>query len=163
MTRRGLAAGAAAGVLLLAGCGQSRPAEPTAHASASGVAVTATLLPGEGGRLRVTFAPEEPGFHLYSVDLPAQGIDGLGIPTVLAVRGGLAATGRPTADRATLLLRPAGLTTELPVYPDGPVTFTVPVRRTGSHQGEVVVSYGACSASRCLLPVSNEVLRLDLD
>ncbi|MFS4091157.1 hypothetical protein [Streptomyces sp. AF1A] len=70
--------------------------------------------------------------------------------------------GKPTAHQAIRHLRLRGLSTELPVYPDGPVTFTLPVRRTGSHQADVIVSYGACSATRCLVPVTNEVIQLDL-
>ncbi|ARP73438.1 hypothetical protein LK07_30770 [Streptomyces pluripotens] len=112
--------------------------------------------------MQATFSPQQPGFHLYSIDLPAQGIDGLGIPTRLSVEGDLTATGKPTANRSTLLLRPAGLTTELPVYPNGPVTFTLPVRQTGPHQADVVVSYGACGESHCLVPVKDEVIHLSL-
>jgi hypothetical protein len=121
-----------------------------------------SLLPAsDGGReLQATFSPQQPGFHIYSIDLPAQGIDGLGVPTRLSVQGSLTALGRPTADRMTRLLRPVGLQTEIPVYPDGPVTFTLPVRQSGGDAAEVVVSYGACSEDTCLMPVSREVIRL---
>ncbi|MHA6765257.1 hypothetical protein [Streptacidiphilus sp. PAMC 29251] len=152
--------------LALSGCGAHRAPEPTGHATASGVTVTVTLLAASHGQreLRATFSPQQPGFHLYSIDLPAQGIDGLGIPTRLSVRGGLTAVGKPTANQVTHLLRPAGLPTEIPVYPDGSVTFTLPVKQTGAgaQQAEVVVSYGACSESTCLMPVSNEVIHLSL-
>ncbi|MFR9797340.1 hypothetical protein ACL02U_15725 [Streptomyces sp. MS06] len=126
--------------------------------------VTVTLLPASDGqrRLRATFSPQQAGFHIYSIDLPAQGVDGLGVPTRLSVEGDLTAVGRPTADRSVLHLRPAGLTTELPVYPNGPVTFTLPVRQTGSHRADVIVSYGACSEGRCLIPVTGEVIHLSL-
>ncbi|MFC8719857.1 hypothetical protein [Kitasatospora sp. NPDC057198] len=156
---------AAATALLLGGCGTDRPAEPTAHTTANGVTVTATLVSTSGGRreVRATFSPEQAGFHLYSIDLPPQGIDGLGIPTRLSVRGDLTADGTPATDREIRQLRPTGLEVELPVYPDGPVTFTLPVRQTGSHRAEVVVSYGACSETRCLVPVTDEVIPLDLD
>jgi hypothetical protein len=149
--------------LALAGCG-AQPAGPgtNAQATANGVAVTVGLRPGSGDRaeLRATFSPQRPGFHLYSLDLPAEGIDGLGIPTRIAVSGGLTALAAPTTDRSTRLLRPTGLSTELPVYPDGPVTFTLPVRRTGAGSAEVVVSYGACSESTCLMPVTDEHIPL---
>jgi hypothetical protein len=163
-TRRALAVGAAVGTLLLGGCGADQPTAPTAHATANGVTVTVTLLHGSTGqrRIRATFSPRQAGFHLYSIDLPAHGVDGMGIPTRLSVRGDLTAVGRPTADRPVVLLRPTGLTTELPVYPNGPVTFTVPVRQTGTHEADVVVSYGACGTNRCLIPVTNEVIHLSL-
>ncbi|WP_034086850.1 hypothetical protein [Streptacidiphilus albus] len=154
-----------AAVLFLSGCGTNRAPEPTGHATAHGVTVSVTLVPVANGQreLRATFSPQQPGFHIYSIDLPAQGIDGLGIPTRLSVQGGLTAVGRPTASLATRLLRPAGLPTELPVYPDGPVTFTLPVRETSAHQADVIVSYGACSENTCLMPVNDEVIHLSLN
>lgn len=65
----------AATVVALCGCGSTRaptPAPPTASVTASGVTVTATLRPPREDRrdLEVTFTPQ-PGFHIYSVDLPA--------------------------------------------------------------------------------------------
>lgn len=160
-------AGVAAVCLLapaLGGCGGSSAPAPTAHATADGVTVTVTLLRAANApsRLRVVFSPQQSGFHIYSIDLPDQGIDGLGIPTRIAVRGGLAALGKAAANLPTRLLRPAGLPAELPVYPDGPVTFTLPVRRTSSGRAEVVVSYGACSEARCLMPVTDEIIPLRL-
>jgi hypothetical protein len=163
--RRSVVAGAAATtVLVLSSCGTSRAPEATGSATAQGVAVAVTLLPLSGGQhsLQVTFSPRQAGFHIYSIDLPAHGVDGLGIPTRLSVRGDLTAVGMPTANQTTRLLRPAGLPTEIPVYPDGPVTFTVPVRQTGAHQADVLVSYGACSETTCLMPVNDEVINLSL-
>ncbi|MFE2840048.1 hypothetical protein [Streptomyces mirabilis] len=157
---------AAAAILILSGCGEKRVPEPTEHATANGVTVTVTLLPAANGQreLQATFSPQQPGFHIYSIDLPSQGVDGLGIPTRLSVHGDLTPVGKPpSANLVTQLLRPAGLQTEIPVYPDGPVTFTMPVRQTGSHQADVVVSYGACSKSRCLMPVTDEVIHLSLN
>ncbi|MFE9451985.1 hypothetical protein [Streptomyces sp. NPDC006739] len=165
--RRGVALGsAAAALLIVSGCGEERVSEPTEHATANGVTVTVTLLaPDHGQReLRATFSPQRPGFHIYSIDLPPQGVDGLGIPTRLSVHGDLTAVGKPPSTKlVTRLLRPAGLQTEIPVYPDGPVTFTMPVRQTGSHVADVIVSYGACSESRCLMPVTDEVIHLNLN
>ncbi|WP_344446994.1 hypothetical protein, partial [Kitasatospora nipponensis] len=139
--------------------------DPAARAAANGVTVSVTLVAATdgGSAIRATFTPDMPGFHLYSVDLPDGGVDGLGIPTRLSVRGDLTATGSPTAGVSTRLLRPAGLTVDLPVYPDGAVTLTLPVRRTGSHQADVIVSYGACSENRCLVPVRGQALHLALD
>jgi len=163
--RRGVALGCmAAAVLVVSGCGTGGPAEPTGDARADGVTVSVTLLPGPGSQreLLVTFRPLQPGFHIYSVDLPAQGVDGMGVPTRVTVRGGLTAVGKPSANRAIRLLQVTGLQSAIPVYPDGPVTFTMPVRRTGSHQAEVIVSYAACSEARCLMPVTGKAIRLDL-
>lgn len=71
-------------------------------------------------------------------------------------------TGKPAANLAIRLMRVAGLPVAIPVYPDGPVTFTLPVRQTGHQQAEVIVSYGACSASRCLMPVTGKLIHISL-
>jgi thiol-disulfide isomerase/thioredoxin len=126
--------------------------------SEGGVDVTLTV---HDSAVVATFRPQQPGFHIYSVDLPEGGVNGLGIPTRLAVRGGLTATGPPTADQPVRLLELRGLSTRLPVYPDGPVTLTLPVRRSGDSV-EVVVSYGACSATQCLIPVTDHVVSIAL-
>lgn len=158
-------ASALASALLISGCGTAQPTAPTAQYTANGVTVTVTLLPTSSGRreMQATFSPQQAGFHLYSIDLPPEGIDGLGIPTRLSVRGDLTATGEPATDLPIRLLRPAGLQAELPVYSDGAVTFTLPVRQTGTHRAEVVVSYGACSETRCLTPVTDQVIGLSLE
>jgi len=162
---RGVVVGSVAvAVLVAAGCGAGRSLAPTGRATTGGVTVSVTLLPGSDGQreLLVAFRPLQPGFHIYSVDLPAQGVDGMGIPTRVTVRGGLTAAGQPSANRAVRLLRVTGLRAAIPAYPDGPVTITLPVRQTGSGQAEVIVSYGACSQTRCLMPVAGKAIRLDL-
>ncbi len=150
-----------AGALLAGGCGRSAhpvdPSERSGRLAAGGVTVEATLTDGQ---LRTTFRPERPGFHLYSLDLPADGVQGLGIPTVVTVRGDLEATGAPSVDAPVRTLRLAELGVELPVYPDGPVTVTLPVRSTGDGPAEVVVTYGACSPSTCLPPVRERAVPL---
>ncbi|WP_200213545.1 protein-disulfide reductase DsbD domain-containing protein [Micromonospora coerulea] len=160
-----LLVGVLVGVLLTAGCTRSGGPPTTADRSgrleAGGVSVEATLTDGpNGARLRATFRPQRPGFHLYSTDLPPYGVQGLGIPTVVAVRGSLDAIGAPTADKPVSELRIEELGVTLPVYPDGPVTVTLPVRSTGDGPAEVVVTYGACSASTCLPPVREQTIAL---
>ncbi|MFD0634150.1 hypothetical protein ACFQ9X_23945 [Catenulispora yoronensis] len=54
----------------------------------------AMRLSEDGGRLLTTFTPQRPGFHLYSVGLPAHGIDGRGSPTRVEVAGALRSRGR---------------------------------------------------------------------
>jgi hypothetical protein len=66
------------------------------------------------------------------------------------------------ASRPVDLLRIAALHVRLPVYPDGPVTVTVPVRATGAPGAAVVVSYGACSTRVCLLPVTGHAIGMRL-
>ncbi|MFA1537781.1 hypothetical protein [Actinomadura monticuli] len=149
------------GGLLLLACGCGRQSAPPASAgfTEGGVEVSISVSESE---VTAVFRPERAGFHVYSVDLPAGGVDGLGIPTRLGVRGGLAAAGRASADESVRMLDLPSLGVKLPVYPDGPVAVSLPVKRTGN-SAEVVVSYGACSAGTCLPPVIDHVTRVTLD
>ncbi|MGH6656380.1 MAG: hypothetical protein ACRDVE_14395 [Actinocrinis sp.] len=163
---RGAALSAATtAVLLFGGCAPSPPSEPAARFEANGVAVSVTLLslPGGEREIQATFRPQRTGFHLYSIDLPPGGVDGLGIPTRLAMRGDLRASGSPTADVTARILHIAALKVDLPVYPDGPVTITLPVDQTGSQHADVIVDYGTCSDNQCLAPVTDQVIPLELD
>lgn len=135
--------------VLVTGCGSDRK-EVTARFAEGDVEVA---IVASADVVEVTFRPVRPGFHIYSIDLPS---GGLGIPTRVAVRAGLAATGAPTADEAVRPLELPVLGARLPVYPDGPVTVSLPVRRTG-RTAQIVVSYGACSRAVCLQPVIDRV------
>ncbi|MFI0353231.1 hypothetical protein [Actinomadura sp. 9N407] len=108
--------------------------------------------------VKVTFRPARPGFHIYSLDLPP---DGIGIPTRVNVRAGLQATGPPTANKKERRLHLSLLDAQLSVYPDGPVTISLPVRGKGP-AAKIVVSYGACSRTVCLQPVIDRVTTVTL-
>ncbi|GII31959.1 hypothetical protein [Planotetraspora mira] len=151
---------------LAQGCAAAGASSPSAELSGrlddSGVTVVAALTTGPDGtrQVRAVFSPQKLGFHLYSMDLPPGGVSGLGVPTTVTVGGSLRAAGSPTADSPVRNLRIEELDVDLPVYPDGPVTIAVPVRRTGNGRAEVVVTYGACSPSSCLAPVRDRVIAL---
>lgn len=160
MTKRPLVAVLASAALLALPAADSAAALATASSATASVSageamVTANLVTEPGGEsvLQVTFAPELPGFHIYSLALPTNGLDGLGVPTRVRVSGASIAVGQPAADEPTRYLQIAGLNVALPVYPDAPVTLTVPIRLLSHGQTEVTVSYGLCSEIRCLLPV----------
>lgn len=163
----------AVAVLLAAGCSGQEPAksntlptriEYSGHLSDGGVSVSvnATLGfdPDSAGHVRVTFAPARPGYHLYSIHLPPGGVQGLGTPTSVTAGGTLRATGQARANESVRNLRLPELGVTLPVYPDGPVTVTLPVRRTGSGRPAITVTYGACSTATCLPPVRERVIPL---
>jgi hypothetical protein len=157
----------AVGLLLaVAGCSSSEAATTLASATRTQGRVTARVSlidqSSAGWRLEVVLLPPSPGFHLYSLSLPNGGVRGLGVPTRLSVRGALTATGTATADEPTQLLDIAVLGVKLPVYPDGPVTLLLPVRRAEGAMGQVVVSYGACSSSTCLAPVIDEAIPISV-
>lgn len=132
-----------------------------------GVRVSAVIERAGAGALdvTVTLRPQQAGFHLYSLDLPDGGIDGLGIPTRVSVTGGLSPDGPATTATASQLLRPAGLDVALPVYPDGPVTLRLAAHRAGgaSRSARLTLTYGACSERYgCRPPVREHALDLPL-
>jgi hypothetical protein len=161
-----LGAGACAGG---ATTGRTTTASARPTLSRNGVTVTlsyvATPAAGPGtGRLVATFRPQQPGFHLYSKDLPPGGISGVGYPTRARPVNGLASTGTAEAsvDPVPLEVQTIGLT--LPVYPDGPVTLTEPVHRLSQAAGtsSILVSYAACSHTLCLPPVVDQPVAVAL-
>jgi len=111
-----------------------------------------------------TFAPTSANTHLYSVDLPPHGIDGLGRPTRLSVAAGsgLRPVGAAIADRPVIQERIPELGTVLPVYPDGPVTVLLPVVLTSESPApvDVSISYMACGSNGCLAPVIDKRLEI---
>jgi hypothetical protein len=158
---------AAVGLLVAAaGCGSTAANTTLATATYTQARVTVKVSLTEQGpkdwQLKVLFVPPSPGFHLYSLSMPDGGVHGLGIPTRLSVRGALAAVGAVTADQPTLQFDVAVLGVKLPVYPDGPVTLTLPVSHTDGSTARVLVSYGACSSTTCLAPVIDEAIPLTL-
>jgi hypothetical protein len=155
--RRGFAAAGAALLAAAAGCGPHPPTvDLTAEYREAGVTVTLLL---HNGSLTATYRPDQAGFHLYSAALPPGGIDGLGRPTVLAPGHGLTATGLAAADREPTTLHEVELGVDLPVYPDGPVTLTLPVVISGA-PFEAVIGYAACSATKCLFPITDKAVTL---
>jgi hypothetical protein len=104
--------------------------------------------------LAARYTPLEEHFHLYSKDLPPDGVNGAGRPTRLDIISGLVATGELTADATTIDFKTQGIPEVLPVYPDGPVTLRLPVRAAGDGSARVKMSYMACSALMCLPPVA---------
>lgn len=155
--RRAALAGVLA--LLIAGCAHDQHLRrATARFTESGVEVTIAVSDSE---VKAFFRPTRFGFHVYSIDLPTGGIQGLGVPTKLGVRGGLTATGQASADKPVRLLDLPSLGVKLPVYPDGPVGVSLPVQRSG-RSADILVSYGACSTNTCLAPVTDHVTRVFL-
>ena len=137
----------------------------------SGVKVTFSLEAGEGGRrwIRATFAPLEKGLHVYSKDLPAEGIDGIGRPTLLALTPHPSVTevGELSADKEVHNLASPLNADGFPVYPDGPVTLTLPFTlkadANGSLEATVRVTYMACTKTFSNPPVENKDVKVVLN
>ncbi|MEV8093415.1 hypothetical protein [Kitasatospora sp. NPDC085879] len=142
------------------------PAPSSARFTENGVTVDVALRgwDGSAGTLTAVFTPAKAGYHLYSLDLPPDGIDGVGRPTSLRLRGGLAEAGRPAADRPVHRLQLPGGLAPVPVYPDGPVTVTLPVRRAQAGTATVLVGYAACSETQgCMFPVEGHPVGVTVD
>ena len=168
-------------VLVLAACAGSPASTRQAGATAprtsgtligstqgEGVRVALRLINGDGSTpvVAATFTPEQAGFHLYSVDLPEGGIEGVGRPTRLQVGGTLTAISAAVADQHVVWLHVAGIDSALPVYPDGAVTLRMPVRMVpgmgSARAARAWVSYAACSSTACLPPVTRRPIDLRL-
>lgn len=165
---RRLASGLATlGCAALVGCGSDgghpvadEQSNATAAFTDGGVHVALSLGTGERPELVARFRPVKAGFHVYSAHLPVGGVQGLGQRTSVQPAGALRAAGplRMSAPVHDLLIKPLHLT--LPVYPNGPVTARMTVRRAGAGPSRVLVSYAACSDRVCYPPVKNHVVDL---
>ena len=151
-----LTVAALSGVPVLAALAFATTVRPRVHDvgfTDQGVTV-AMHLSRDGRELLTTFTPQRPGFHLYSVGLPADGIQGLGRPTRVEVAGALRSRGPLTAESPVRMLPMQGVDVPFPVYPDGPVTTELPVSVDPKGSAKVLVSYAACSSQQCLMPVT---------
>ncbi|MFD4868140.1 hypothetical protein [Streptomyces sp. NPDC058412] len=156
----------------LAACGQqpakgsdagAATAAPTTRFSENGVTVTLSVSDWRASKGTVTavFTPERKGFHLYSIDLPATGIEDVGRPTAMTVSGALKAEGRLTAAEDVRSISVPGVDAPVPVYPDGPVTTTLPVSADGNGDATLLLGYASCSSQDgCTIPVSDRPVRL---
>ncbi|HLO17455.1 MAG TPA: hypothetical protein VK206_21660 [Anaerolineales bacterium] len=142
----------------IASCAHA-PSNPVSLASftENSVNVSVSLQHNSTGNdfLSATFTPPD-GYHLYSKDIPASGVNGLGRPTVLALtpNSHMKALGGLTESVSAEV--PDFGSDQLLVYPAGPVTLRLPVElpiSTGWVNDEVRVSFVACSANQCKPPV----------
>jgi len=149
--------------LVASGCsGHPSPSAgdwPLAVVSEHDVTVSLRAVVDEASHTFVTatFTPTRSGFHLYSKDLPPEGLSGVGRPTLLEVvpGGAIVQHGETVADRKPVSLYVPVLKIAFPVYPEGPVTLRLPVTlKPGADRGATFsVTYLACSDSVCLAPV----------
>jgi hypothetical protein len=110
--------------------------------------------------LVASFAPSEDA-HLYSKDIPRNGVEGLGRPTLLE----LTQNSQMQAAGGLLESPPAQIPEfepkELPIYPVGVVTLTLPVTLPTSEDwvdDEISITFMACTDRGCKPPVENEVI-----
>jgi hypothetical protein len=136
--------------------------QPLAQFTENGVKVDIAVEKDQTGKfwLASTFTPTQPRFHLYSTDLPREGIGGVGRPTLLEVIAstGLHPIGSLQANQPVIDLYFDILQRSYPVYPDGPVTLRLPIAEPDRSVTpiELSITYMACSDTTCLPPVENK-------
>jgi len=136
----------------------------------NGVHVAIALEQDANGRfvLASTYTPVDAHVHLYSTDLPRDGLNGAGRPTLLELpaQSGVHRIGQLTADKPVILDPFPTLNTAFPIYPDGPVTLRLPIAlETHDTQLDMTVhvTYMACSSTGfCLPPVENKSVMLTI-
>jgi hypothetical protein len=122
----------------------------------------------DDGRLvvRGVFTPDDAGYHLYSHEMPMEGVHGLGRPTRLELADPepFAEVGELVCDRRPLQKLDKNLNVTLPIYPDSPVTLYLPLRLkeapTAPLQVPLQITYMSCSDMQCFSPVQQALEQL---
>jgi len=154
---------------MLAACGRSSAATQGASLSLASftenyVGVSILLEGNDKGEyfLSATFIPPD-GYHLYSKDIPLNGVEGLGRPTLLELTeySQLHALGILTESVKTM--EPNFEPKELLVYPSGAVTLSLPVELPAADtwlNDAVKITFMACSESTCKPPVTGKIVSI---
>jgi hypothetical protein len=131
------------------------------------VDVTINLTRNEDGQfiLSAAFTPQLLNMHLYSKEIPINGVDGLGRPTLLELAEGSALKANGELTESVLSsqapLDPNGLL----LYPAGPVTLSLPVLLPEGNNWvneEVIVTYIACDDLGCRAPVEKKAIAVKI-
>lgn len=111
-----------------------------------------------------SFAPPE-GSHLYSKDIPRDGVDGLGRPTLLELTQNSRMKAAGDLVESTSAKIPEFEPKDLLVYPAGSVMLTLPVHLPIEKDwvnDEVSITYMACNDQGCKPPVVNQIITLSI-
>ena len=132
-----------------------------ANAAESKVDVTINLTRDENGQfiLSATFTPEVLDMHLYSKEIPIDGVDGLGRPTLLELAEDSALKANGELIESVASQPPPFDPKELLIYPKGPVTLSQPVLLPEGNNWTndlVLVTYMACDEQGCRAPVEQK-------
>ena len=153
-------------ILLLTACGTKPELEPgsplkLASFTENSVTVSLTLEADSAGQafLTATFTPSDPTFHLYSIEIPRDGVNGLGRPTLVepAPNAKIQSTGPLIASAEAKDADIDGL----PIYPAGAVTLRLPVTLpagSGWFEDSILVTYMACGSGVCMPPVIGKII-----
>lgn len=118
----------------------------------------------DGLTLSATFTPQDPSLHLYSKDIPKDGVTGLGRPALLEIPNNSAIKVIGELTENISAQPPDSGPEELLVYPAGSVTLSLPVELTNasSRTETVYVTYMACNQQGCRPPVENKAIEIKL-
>jgi hypothetical protein len=153
--------------VVLASCTPSRREFiPLASFTENDVNVTLNLIHLSNGEyiLSATYTPPD-GYHLYSKDIPAKGVEGLGRPTLLELTPDTLMQATGTLGESAKGETPDFEPKELLVYPLGAITLSLPLGMPQGdqwRQDEVSVTYMACSTSQCKPPVVGKVISVKI-
>jgi Disulphide bond corrector protein DsbC len=129
------------------------------------LSVSARATGPDDAEVEVTFSPTVPGGHFYGTTMPRTGIDGAGRPTLLELaEGEWLVSGPVVASVAAHDQSLPGFNTSFPLYPDGPVTLRLPIRRTtpgAATPARLALTFMVCTSSGvCFPPVERSVVEL---
>lgn len=113
-----------------------------------------------GAVLSATFTPSQ-DHHLYSKDIPINGLEGLGRPTLLELTEKSQMTTLGELIESVPAQEPDFEPKELLVYPAGPVTLKLPVKLPPGNDwidDRIKITYMACSAYQCKPPVEGKIV-----
>ena len=132
-----------------------------ANVTENKVQVNITLSNSKNGQvlLSATFTPQNPGAHLYSKEIPRDGVEGLGRPTLLELANNSALKANGELIESVASEPPPFEPKELLVYPVGPVTLSQPVLLPEGNNWTndvVLVTYMACDEQGCRAPVQQK-------
>jgi len=151
---------------VLAACGRSPTAATVSLSLASftenyvDVSIHLEGSVSEGYFLSAIFTPPD-GYHLYSKDIPLNGVDGLGRPTLLELTEYSQLHALGVLAESVKTMEPNFEPRELLVYPSGAVTLSLPVELPAGDtwlDDTVKVTFMACSASTCKPPVTGKIV-----
>jgi hypothetical protein len=131
------------------------------------VEVSIALTRDESGQfiLSATFTPQALGMHLYSKEIPKDGVDGLGRPTLMELAEGSTLKANGELIESVVSSQASLDSNGLLLYPAGPVTLSLPVLLPEGNDwvnDKVIVTYMACDDLGCRAPVQQKPISIKI-
>jgi hypothetical protein len=132
------------------------------------VDVAIALTRDEDGQfiLSATFTPQLLNMHLYSREIPRNGVEGVGRPTLLELAEGSAIKANGEVTESIVSSQSSSFDSEgLLLYPAGPVTLSLPVLLPDGNDwvnDEAIVTYMACDDRGCRAPVQQKSIPIKI-